>query len=285
MSSGIYRIFCGATGKNYIGQSKNIENRWIQHKSELKNNSHINYKLQEDYNTYGLEEFEFSILKEDEEEFLNVLESHFIQVYDSIENGYNIRNENGKIKNRFKINSYELEEENRLEKLERTPIKLNLRELVLNQFISVTDTAYQYYGSSIETDEGNEELIWESDEFNNLMGNCLRDKRYWYSRRIINDTVEDHVKRIIEPSLKVKDVYIALDYEGLYYPTEGLEIIKTITVNKKLPLQIIYEVKDIEKEMYLEIPIEDNEPMIDNKSWHNCEIKVQIEQLKRELIV
>ena len=36
VSSGIYKIFCGATGKSYIGQSKNILKPWITYEYDYK---------------------------------------------------------------------------------------------------------------------------------------------------------------------------------------------------------------------------------------------------------
>ena len=49
---GIYAIHNIKTDKYYIGQSKDIEHRWKQHKSRLKNNKHENEHLQNSYNKY-----------------------------------------------------------------------------------------------------------------------------------------------------------------------------------------------------------------------------------------
>lgn len=59
---GVYVIKCTANDKFYIGVSKNIENRWREHKSDLKNNKHHCVQLQRCCNKYGLDLLEHSII-------------------------------------------------------------------------------------------------------------------------------------------------------------------------------------------------------------------------------
>lgn len=75
---GIYMILNVINGKIYIGQSRDIKNRWKQHKSDLNCNRHINEHLQSAWNKYGEENFEFIILCECEENQLNTLEQYYI---------------------------------------------------------------------------------------------------------------------------------------------------------------------------------------------------------------
>jgi len=49
MTIGIYRIYNVENGNSYIGQSKNIEYRWEQHKEDLKVGKHHQYYLQKEY--------------------------------------------------------------------------------------------------------------------------------------------------------------------------------------------------------------------------------------------
>lgn len=61
--SGIYSIVNKLNHKQYIGHSKNITFRWYHHLNNLMESKHPNSKLQEDFNTYGLSAFDFSILE------------------------------------------------------------------------------------------------------------------------------------------------------------------------------------------------------------------------------
>ena len=92
MTCGIYLISNLINNKIYVGQSINIEKRWRQHKRELKNNIHENKKLQNAWNKYGEENFEFSIACECEEKQLNTLEQYYVFSLESYlsKGGYNI---------------------------------------------------------------------------------------------------------------------------------------------------------------------------------------------------
>ena len=61
--SGIYCIKNVDTGKKYIGQSKNIYKRWIDHRWALNNKMHDNDYLQKAWDKYGETHFVFSIWK------------------------------------------------------------------------------------------------------------------------------------------------------------------------------------------------------------------------------
>jgi group I intron endonuclease len=86
---GIYYIKNTLNNNMYIGQSVNIKTRFCAHRSSLKNNKHYNEKLQEDFNKYGIDIFEFGILEECEIEFLDELEQYYIKKYNTVESGYN----------------------------------------------------------------------------------------------------------------------------------------------------------------------------------------------------
>lgn len=59
---GIYKIVNKINEKYYIGGSINIERRWNEHKYDLRRNIHHNNHLQNSWNMYGENSFEFIII-------------------------------------------------------------------------------------------------------------------------------------------------------------------------------------------------------------------------------
>jgi hypothetical protein len=82
---GIYKL-TSPTGKVYIGQSKDIYSRWIQHKSTSKKK---HPKLYYSIKKYGFEYFSKEIIEVCGEEILSERERHYIKYYDSFNNGLN----------------------------------------------------------------------------------------------------------------------------------------------------------------------------------------------------
>jgi len=87
MLSGIYKIVNKINNKFYLGSSKNLEKRWIQHKSNLEKDNHINIILQRAWNKYGQNNFEFIILESCEESKLFEREQFYI---DTLKPKYNV---------------------------------------------------------------------------------------------------------------------------------------------------------------------------------------------------
>ena len=90
MTCGIYCISNKINDNKYIGQSVNIEKRFKEHKYHLNNNSHHNQHLQNAYNKYGNNNFDFIILKRCKHQYLDRFEKFYIRQYNTIEQGYNI---------------------------------------------------------------------------------------------------------------------------------------------------------------------------------------------------
>jgi len=90
---GIYKITNLKNNKAYIGQSTDIKTRWNSHKNELRNNTHRNSHLQNAFNKYGEEAFEFRILETTYEENLDDAEEYWIDYFDSTNSGkgYNLK--------------------------------------------------------------------------------------------------------------------------------------------------------------------------------------------------
>lgn len=89
---GIYCIENIIDHKKYIGLSRDIYRRWNEHKSELRNNRHINPYLQAAWNKYGEDAFVFIILELCSPLKLCDRECFYIQKYKALshENGYNL---------------------------------------------------------------------------------------------------------------------------------------------------------------------------------------------------
>jgi len=89
---GIYIINNLVNNKSYIGQSINIEKRFKAHLNSLKNNKHDNSYLQNSWNKYGKENFEFKILEEVYNHLdLGDKEQYWIDAYNSYNCGYNLK--------------------------------------------------------------------------------------------------------------------------------------------------------------------------------------------------
>lgn len=90
LMQGIYSIRNKVNDKKYIGYSKNITDRWYNHKNYLRRGIHHSIKLQNAWNKYGEDNFIFDMLVEVEDiNGIEILEKEFIKKYDSYTNGYN----------------------------------------------------------------------------------------------------------------------------------------------------------------------------------------------------
>lgn len=100
---GIYSIQNKITGQRYIGETIDIDDRWYRHIRALNNNEHSNKFLQSVWNAYSKDNFEFTVLEElhiPENITINKFklkilllcrEHYYIKLYDSVDNGYNLR--------------------------------------------------------------------------------------------------------------------------------------------------------------------------------------------------
>jgi group I intron endonuclease len=93
---GIYQILNLRNGKSYIGQSygkQGILGRWEGHRSDLRRGSTTNTKFLNAWRKYGEDSFDFRIVMviPNKIEILDEAETYFIKLFDSIDNGYNLR--------------------------------------------------------------------------------------------------------------------------------------------------------------------------------------------------
>ena len=89
--SGIYRIINTVTGDFYIGSSKDIKERWRNHKKPSTWNKCPNNPMYLDMKKYGVDKFEFQVIAEVEAGSLKVTEQKFIEILKPSYNNYNAK--------------------------------------------------------------------------------------------------------------------------------------------------------------------------------------------------
>lgn len=89
---GIYCIENTVNGKKYIGLSRDINRRWLEHRSELNRGDHVNVYLQSSWNNHGEDAFKFYIVELCSSEELSDKECYYIRKYHTLshEDGYNL---------------------------------------------------------------------------------------------------------------------------------------------------------------------------------------------------
>lgn len=80
--TGIYQIQSKIKpNRSYIGSAVNIKKRWNYHREDLRKNKHINSRLQNHHNKYGISDLKFSILTGCSKDDLIKNEQFFIDAY------------------------------------------------------------------------------------------------------------------------------------------------------------------------------------------------------------
>jgi group I intron endonuclease len=95
--AGVYMIRCSDSEKIYVGSSSNIVKRWSHHRGLLRKGINNSY-MQEDYEKYGIESFNMSILELCSPDVFPERETHWINLLSTTDpiKGYNIRTPMGK---------------------------------------------------------------------------------------------------------------------------------------------------------------------------------------------
>lgn len=81
MNCGIYKILNKINNKFYVGSSNNIKRRWMHHITYLNGGYHANVYLQNAWNKYGQQAFDFILLEEIDEPELLVKEQKYLDIY------------------------------------------------------------------------------------------------------------------------------------------------------------------------------------------------------------
>lgn len=88
LNVGIYKIENIINNKVYIGQSKEIRQRWNRHKNEIRKGIHCNKHLERAFQSYGEENFVFEIIENCIADELDEKEQYWIAHYSS--NNYSV---------------------------------------------------------------------------------------------------------------------------------------------------------------------------------------------------
>ena len=105
---GIYKITNTVTGDFYIGSSKDVKKRWIEHKCQSKWNECPNNPMYIDMQKYGVDKFAFEVLAEVEADKLKDAEQQFIE---TLKPTYNSIRANGRDIERYKETKKECNKE------------------------------------------------------------------------------------------------------------------------------------------------------------------------------
>ena len=88
---GLYKITNTITGDFYIGSSKDVKRRWVEHKKPSVWKAQPNSPLYKDMQKYSTDKFDFQILAEVEQEHLKETEQQFIEILKPTYNNYNAK--------------------------------------------------------------------------------------------------------------------------------------------------------------------------------------------------
>ena len=155
---GIYRITNLINGKVYVGQSRDINKRWRDHKSSIKLSRCYLYNA---IREYGIENFAFDIIEECDIEQLDNLERKHIVRFNSIRPcGYNV--ESGGNANKV----ISLEQKRR-----------HSESIKGNHFRRIAVSKYTLDGVYIATYESAKEAGDLSGTINSAIVNCCKDKK------------------------------------------------------------------------------------------------------------
>ncbi|MBD5589140.1 GIY-YIG nuclease family protein [Clostridium botulinum] len=254
---GIYKIQNKTNGKIYIGESLDIRRRWEEHKELLNNNEHHSWKLQEDWNTYGEDDFKFKILNVLDDcinsyidKYICILyEAKYIKEYNTIEDGYNIEKTILEVVNGDKIVTNEKRDKGILKKyfkqIENNNIKLEGGIIYLNCY-SISDIKKSCNTTNrmikkllhknnyviinkdnyiLNEDIFNKEDIIANDKFSKIKFN---KKLYLDLVAIVTKLIQEDTKE--ENVIKTKNIKT----------TKKIEVTKEIRIEKEKEREIIF---------------------------------------------
>lgn len=145
---GIYKIENNITHLVYIGQSRNIEQRWHNHCSHINSARNDGLPLYRAFRKYGVENFSFSVVELCAIEELDEKEKFYIQKYNSFApNGYNLTL-GGQCSIPTQLSPEQVRE---------------IKELLKNSYLSQTQIAERFNVSQVTISDINIGSTWVED--------------------------------------------------------------------------------------------------------------------------
>lgn len=174
---GIYKFTNKLTGESYIGQSRDINRRYIQHKNRHEICLHEDSPKEDTYfhsmlRHYGFHNFDFEVLEECEISELNEKEIYYIDKYNTFyPNGYN-KTKGGHLPHLVSLKSFEDVD--------------NIFELLKDDKYTNSEIAKMYNITPRMISDINVGKVWRKDNVNYPIRdglNVLANKRTIYSKK------------------------------------------------------------------------------------------------------
>lgn len=276
--SGIYAIKNKLDNKIYVGSSKSVYYRWKQqHYVELKGNTHGNRHLQNAWNKYGEDNFEFIVLEECDRSILFEREEYWMEHFKSWmrEYGYNLtrikdlktiiegRSKNieldekiltlfnsgfskRKIANELNVGRgaiYSCLERNGLHKVDKSKGNKKLTDEVKQQIVELREQGLSWDDISKETGISRTQMHrvigFKDGKFNGKLRN---------SYRTLTPEIKEKAIEMRAAGNKWKDIGEALGVSMYVFYSHGLAHEQPNMVRKKVTPEVIEEAKRLKEE-------------------------------------
>ena len=146
---GVYKITNTITGDFYIGSSKNVKRRWIEHKKPSKWKECPNNPMYLDMKKYGIDKFSFQILEEVEIDRLKEKEQWFIE---KMHPTYNSNRANGWDIDKYKEHQKEYQKSDKYKEHQKEYRKKYYNQLCCynNETLTLNALCSRFYRAGIE---------------------------------------------------------------------------------------------------------------------------------------
>lgn len=193
---GIYKI-TSPSGRIYIGQSINIENRFKQYKNL--NKTKVHKKLYRSFLKYGILNHIFSIEKECLKENLNKEERYFQEYYNSVKEGLNCFYTSTEEKPRINSEEYNLQISNTLKKKYKSGEIINFKKGKGKKF-----NIFNYKGDILHENVDIENCIKLLNLSNkSVLNNILRNNRFLSQKQYIIIPIESNYIEFIHNCINI----------------------------------------------------------------------------------